>query len=270
MDKFDKMMKEKYENIAIPEGIAVGVEKEALKRKSAFKMKVLGIAACFMVVLGISSVIYFNLNSKENIQIANNAESISNNEDNNNLPVANRMVDFSLWSEVQLYSNIKPNIVAIVRINDILGYTNYSSLQDRYIKEPVTKLDVTEVKTLYGNEFNKANIFKIGGIILESDFEKSLTIEWEKNEYSALMSEEQKKNSYVEVISANSIIQAEPEKNKTYLVCLKKDSTYDGYICYGKYGFIEYDTKTGMVKNVETGKWEEIDKEILDIDGLSN
>ncbi|MBR1884104.1 MAG: hypothetical protein IJ809_04085 [Clostridia bacterium] len=280
MDEFDKIMKKKYNEINVPDGIGKNIIEEARKRKLKKRNNVLKLVASLSIVLILTSVIYFTTTKKNSTKLEQESSIIANdninqkdNVGNENvvLPVASRVVNLSNDSELQLYSEFKPDVISIVELDNILEYTNYSKIQNVYLLEPVTKLKVSVIKLIMGGVNNFSNIYIKGGIISEYDFEKSLNSVSKKETYGVKMSEEEKKNSYVEVVTKNSLMQAKPEVGKTYLVCLRKDDyNFEGYLSFGTYGFVEYDMETGMVKNVETGEWEEIDKSILDLDSLKS
>lgn len=85
--------------------------------------------------------------------------------------------------------------------------------------------------------------------------------EWEINSFNVLIPQEEKKNTYFRQLSAKGV---EPEVGKQYLVFMKYNEEKDIYEIWDiNYGVMEYDPTTNMVKNIDTGEFEEFDWELI-------
>ena len=130
---------------------------------------------------------------------------------------------------------------------------------------PVTKIRGTVIKSLKGDISETIEFYKTGGVISMLDYERTLTNEQiEKQGYNNITDEE-KKNTYVEIVSTVDLNYAKPEISKHYLVCLRKDNmVYNGLIVTGVYGLREYDENTNSIKAVSSDKWDSLeDNKIL-------
>ena len=273
LEEYKKIMQRKYDEYKVPDSVGKNIiqlakkrKEEELKKKKKFRNNLLKVAASFAIVLGITSIVFLTLNHKKvNVEIADDFVEDEIN-DNDSLVVGTLFLEHDI--EIMNYKKIVPVVVGVVRLDKVLNYSNYSKKQEKYYTDVITIMEIEMKDCIYcKNEVNNSlKIYKAGGIISVSNLKKSTNLLYKQKKYIDSIEDDEQ---YIEVISKNSLIQAEPIVGKTYLVCLKEDKdVYEGYYCYGKYGFVEYDEETGKVKNVETGEWEEIDKEILDIDNL--
>lgn len=263
IEEYEKIMRKKYDEVEVPEKIGKNIieiakqRKEEANRKKILYRRITTLAACFILLIGITGIVYMN---KKNI--------IEDADNKDNLNISYPVLYAYNSIEYPKYNIVKPAIIAVVRLEEILKYTNYSSKQDKYYKEPVTFISVESVKKIIGEVNSETKVYKFGGIVDVNNLKNIGAEFYDKNKRRVKLNSIEKN---VEIVTNTSIIQAKPEIGKTYLVCLQYDSRiYDSYYCYGRYGFVEYDEATGKVKNVETGEWEDIDKEILDIESLKN
>ncbi len=155
-------------------------------------------------------------------------------------------------------SGIDVKYVLAIRVNKILGYTNYSERQDKY-SIPVTKFEAEVLKCFKGNVEGKIEIHTTGGIISLADWEKTLNDEQKEKQGYNKMTQEYKENTYVEIVISLNLDRAKVEVGKVYLVCLEDDSYfYDGLRTVGTYGMKEYDINTNSIKE-NNGKWVDIE-----------
>lgn len=151
-------------------------------------------------------------------------------------------------------SGIDVKYVLAIKVNKILGYTNYSKRQDKY-SIPVTKFEAEVLKCFKGNVDGIIEINTTGGIISLANWEKTLSNEQKEKQGYNKMTQEYKENTYVEIVTSLNLDRAKLEIGKVYLVCLEDDFyLYDGLRTVGVYGMKEYDMSTNSIKE-NNGKW---------------
>lgn len=99
-----------------------------------------------------------------------------------------------------------------------------------------------------------------GGKILISDLEIDKSIDWKEWEKLIVGVEipenERNKTYYTQVINKSITF----EGNKQYIVCISYDEKLEEYKIYDLVsGAMEYNPETNMVKNNDTGEFEELD-----------
>lgn len=147
--------------------------------------------------------------------------------------------------------------VLAIKVNKILGYTNYSQRQDKY-SIPVTKFEAEVLKCFKGNIDGNIQIHTTGGIISLANWEKTLNDEQKEKQGYNKMTQEYKENTYVEIVTSLNLDRPKLEVDKVYLVCLTDDAyLYDGLSTAGQYGMKEYDINTNCIKQKD-GKWVEV------------
>lgn len=232
-DSIDKVLREKYLNIEV-----VNFDLDNLKLKNSYK----GYKIAIFILVLVISVIGIKVTTKKNDINTNKDNVIHQNlvaEHDIKLPVATETI--KIGTDISSIAFLDVDYVAIIKVNKILGYTNYSSIQNKYMW-PITKLEVTVEKSLKGDLKGIVQINRDGGIISIANFEKILNEERiEKYGYNKL-SKEEKENTYVNVIMGTNYGKA--EQDKTYLVFLREDKeTYGGLRIAAGY-IEEYDEKT--------------------------
>lgn len=151
-------------------------------------------------------------------------------------------------------NGIDVKYVLSIKVNKILGYTNYSKRQDKY-SIPVTKFEAEVLKCFKGNIDGNIEINTTGGIISLADWEKTLNDEQKEKQGYNKMTQEYKENTYVEIVTSLNLDRAKLEVGKVYLVCLADDSYfYEGLRTVGVHGMKEYDMSTNSIKGND-GKW---------------
>ena len=120
-------------------------------------------------------------------------------------------------------------------------------------------------KVLKGNiPENKIKYSKLCGTISLAELEKDPNIdweEWEKIYLNKTIPEEEKATTYFRQIPSKG---CEFEEGKQYLVFMQYDEDTQTYDIFNlAYGIIEYDPITKMIKNIDTGEFQEFDWSLI-------
>ncbi len=116
-------------------------------------------------------------------------------------------------------------------------------------------IDKTENSIRFSKYYGKASLAEIEK---NSDFNWE---QWEMNTYGRKFSEAEKANVYYEQVLQKGCTL---EEGKQYLVFLKYNQEEKRYeVVSQSYGIMEYDPKSNLVKNIDTGKFEEFDWELI-------
>lgn len=232
-DNIDNVIRKKYKEVEIPQ---LDLDKFQIEKNyKGYKVAAL-ILMLVMTIIGLKMAInQSNSNTNKDNALPQNLVA----KDDTELPVATETITVGL--DMMSIAFLDVDYVAIIKVNEILGYTNYSSIQNRYLW-PITKLEVTVEKSLKGDLKGTIQINRYGGVISIANWEKTLSKERiERYGYNKL-SKEEKENTYVDIIMGPSYGKA--EQGKKYLVFLRQDKeTYDGLTISAGY-MEEYDEKT--------------------------
>lgn len=236
-DSIDKIIKKKYLEVEVPK---VELYKlQVRKSYTGYKVAII-VLALVMVTIGVKTI---NDNNTNDVNTDNNLQQNIVAENDIKLPVATETL--TVGSDISSIAVLDVDYVAIVKVNRILGYTNYSSIQDEY-SWPITKLEVTVEKSLKGNLKGTIQINRDGGIISIANWEKTLSKERiEKYGYNKL-SKEEKESTYINVIMGPNYCKA--EQDKKYLVFLREDKERYGGLMVSAGYMEEYDEKTDSTK----------------------
>lgn len=270
-EKIDNILKNKYNeietkiNINTDEIINELLEKE---RKNKINISFLfKMVACFSIVLLLSFGIYYYNNVYQNTNSTPNSLLIGESKGKENKQPITKLtiesVENNSNNAISIGKEI-PDCIVIVKIDKILGYTNYSEKIQKYTG-PTTNYKATILETLkYNNDTkkilnNNIEFFKYGGTVLISDYEKILPeLEKERLGFNS-MSTKYKQETYINVVYDIDKELPELIEGKVYLIFLKNDNYYfDKLYITRKYGIMEYDTNTQKVKNNITNVWEDI------------
>lgn len=229
----DEIIRKKYKEVEIHQ---VDLDKLQIRKKyKAYKV------AIFILLLLISTIGVKIATGKRNDDINkyNVVPQTIVAENDIKLPVATETIKIN--TDISSIAFLNVDYVAIIKVNKILGYTNYSSIKNKYLW-PITKLEVTVEKSLKGEIEGTIQINKSGGIISIADWEKILSEERiERYGYNKL-SKEEKENTYIDIIMGPSY--GKPEQGKKYLVFLKEDKESYGCLTVSAGYMEEYDEKT--------------------------
>ena len=113
------------------------------------------------------------------------------------------------------------------------------------------------------DEKQHIKFLKSGGKICLADLEKDKNINWEKWELINIgdtILEEDKDITYYQQLPSKGI---DFEKEKQYLVFMKYNEEKQIYEITDMSGIIEYDPSTQMIKNIDTGEFEEFDWSLI-------
>lgn len=151
----------------------------------------------------------------------------------------------------------RSDLIVIGKIKSVDGAINYNEKTNEYIMTSTigtVKVD-TIIKSngvvLSGDVIKFA---RLGGVISVDEYIKTLEPRQITRQGLDMLTEEEKKNSYVKDMPKDDI---EPEEGKTYLMYMEYDEDLNRYFIIGmEYGLKEYNKVTNKVKNNLTNKWE--------------
>lgn len=254
-DNIDKIIKKKYLEVEVPQ---VELDKlQVRKSYSAYKVAII-VLALVMVTIGVKTI---NNNNTNDVNTDNNLQQNIVAENTIKLPEATETIEWGPGiASINADALIKElDYVAIIKVNKILGYTNYSEIQKRYTI-PITKFEATVEKSLKGNISGTVEINKYGGIISMADWEKTFTEEKKEQLGYNNIPIEEKENTYINICNSVTMSWADVKENGKYLVFLKEDTeVYGGLMVVGY--LKEYDETTQSVKSGQT--WIAIKDELL-------
>lgn len=256
----DELLKQKYNEIECNSDIKLEI-KNMKKNNNLYKVASI---VLLVVLVAITAKVY-NPGQKliadnDNIDIEENT--ISDGEQKLEETIPEHQIVIGLKGDAShigyatsyFTSGIDVKYVLAIKVNKILGYTNYSKRQDKY-SIPVTKFEAGVLKCFKGNIDGNIEINTTGGIISLADWEKTLNDEQKEKQGYNKMTQEYKENTYVEIVTSLNLDRAKLEIGKVYLVCLEDDFyLYDGLRTVGEYGMKEYDMSTNSIKE-NNGKW---------------
>lgn len=268
-NNIDEFIKYAYQNTTIPNDIFNDIYSN-LNIKSNYNISTyIKYVACFTIIIGIfiGSIIFFTNSFNTNNQLANNNSTQvkqNNYASEPELPVASYTLNLSSSSNI---SNkfIHPmeldiikkdsDCIAIVKLNKILYYTNYSKKVNLYSTTVLTVSDITVQKLLKGSLNTNSQIMSVGGIISISDFEKGCQPEQIKKHGFDKMSIEEKENTYIEIKDSISSKLPILQQGKYYLVYLKYNNKFEKYQVLDQFMY-EYNINDSTIKNLDTNEWE--------------
>ena len=254
----DELLKEKYNEIEYNSDIKLE-SKNMKKNNNLYKVA----SIVLLVVLVTITVKVYNPGQKlvaDNNDIPENIISDGEQTLEEIVPDHRIVIDSKDTMPYASYatSGIKVKYVLAIRVNKILGYTNYSEKQDKY-SLPVTKIEAEVLKCFKGEVKGNIELYTLGGIVSLANWEKTLREEQKEKMGYNKMTQEYKENTYVEIVNTMIMDGDKPEVGKVYLVCLNLDSKmYDGLITAGIYSMKEYNMSTNSI--MENGKWTNIDE----------
>lgn len=277
-NNIDEFIKYSYKNTNIPNEI-FNVAYSNLNNKNSNKIyKYLKYVACFslIIIILITSIIFLMKPSNIDNQLANN-ENIENNDNttNNitndnyasdiNLPVASYTLNLNPTNNIgnKFISPMELEIIhqdsdciAVVKLNKKLYYTNYSEKSNLYSTVPLTVSNISVEKLFKGSLADNSEIMSIGGVLTISDYEKSCQPEQIKKHGFDKMFQEEKDNTYIEIINTITLKMPKLEEGKYYLVYLKYNINFEKYQVLDQFIY-EYNINTQKIKNLDTGNWEQ-------------
>lgn len=156
-------------------------------------------------------------------------------------------------TDIGIVSNISvANVYPVIKTEKLILKTNGSMEFDKILKD----------ETINGR--NNVKYSKTCGTISFLELQKNKEYDWntwEQVNIGKILSEEEKSIAYYNQIPSKG---CKIEEGKKYLVFLKYDEKNDIYDIYDlAYGIIEYDPITNMIKNIDTGEFEEFDWSLI-------
>ncbi len=190
-----------------------------------------------------------NINTNDNILSNDNKLKSDSMQMKSNLIVKMENESFGSIGQTQY--------ILVVKINSILGSTNYSTKINNYAPA-VTKVKATVIACLKGDySGNDIEFYTLGGNIKISDYENVLLPSEKAKLNIDKMSQNEKENKYITVIPKSAIGISLPEVSNTYIVSLTNDNLfYNGLsvVASEKCNFKLYDTNTNKYKD-SFGNW---------------
>jgi len=259
MEKYISEVYEKYEET-----------EKANKKYKTVKMKrsnplvsLCGVAACLIVV---GTVFYGMKNYQKPFEDDKPNEYVSSENKENGKKVYTRILKIDTKFNSEYLQGLIQNSTDIVLISNFEDKeVTYSLKNTDIILKTIGDFKVS--KKLKGNNLNEKEIFsysRFGGTIALNELEDDENIDWKKWEEDFIgeeISEEEKKYVYYKQQTSKGI---EFEKGRQYLLFLKYDEQTGYYDIWDyAYGIMEYDPNTNMVKNIDTGEFEEFDWDLI-------
>ncbi|MBQ8234156.1 MAG: hypothetical protein IJZ36_01060 [Bacilli bacterium] len=163
----DELLKQKYKEIEYTEDIQLDF-KNTRKNNSLYKVA----SIMLLVILAtVTLTIYNPFKKMDNNEKNINENIIANNDKDIKLPKAEKEIIIN--SDVMSYDLIDVKYILAIKVNKILGYTNYSEKKEQYAF-PITKFEAEVLKCFKGEIDGNINIYTQGGIISLADWEKTL------------------------------------------------------------------------------------------------
>lgn len=262
----DKIIKNSIQNIKVPKEIFSEAYEslEGKKNNTNLFRYFIGIAAVIIIIfLVVANIPGTNTINNEFTVPEINGE---NKEIESELPVASDIIDTLVDSYQPTLGHITSpkglslieedsQFVGVVKVEKILGYTNYIKGQNLYSRTPFIISKVSIEKVYKGNLSGEIEIMSYGGVISVSDYEKAL-IEGQSLDarYKNLTSVE-KENTYIRVLNSTTMKTIEPEVGKYYLVFMNYSENLESYQVLDDLIY-EYNIIENKTKNTNTNEWE--------------
>lgn len=285
MNKINNEIDAIIKNVINKEKIPNNIYQEAFNnldninsKKSRYKHKrnIIKFVAVFSMiicisVLGVTLILKGNKPVVENDIANQNNGDVENRQDSTNsyteeikLPVASQSLYIDL-SESEATRKFKSPIgmdmlvdysqyIAVVSLDKILYYTNYQPATDTYIDSPFTVSKVTTKKQFKGNLPEQFEMISWGGVLPLSDYEKGAYKEQILKMGLNEMSEQYKKETYIDFISLMTIYMPKLEEGKDYLVYIRYNSAFEKNQVLDSFIY-EYDIGNDKILNHETNEW---------------
>ena len=153
------------------------------------------------------------------------------------------------------------SIAIVSKYSDIeCGYT---VKKEQFLLETMGLLTTNKILKGHINS-NEIKYSKFCGIISLAELQENANYDWKEWELLYLgknIPEEEKATTYFRQIPTKG---CEIEEGKQYLVFMKYDEENDIYNIFDiAYGIMEYDPNTKMIKNIDTGEFQEFDWSLI-------
>lgn len=274
-NNIDEFIKFNYKNVEVPNEIFNEAYSNLNAKKTYNIPTYIKYIACISIIIVtlITSIVFLMNPSNIKNKLANNENNKNNttNELNQNnyasevkLPVASYTLNLNGSDNI---SNkfISPmgldiihkdsDCIAVVKLNKILYYTNYSEKVNLYSTVPLTVSNVSVEKIFKGSLEANLEIMSVGGVLSISDYEKSCQAEQIKKHGFDKMTQEEKETTYIEIANLITIKMPKLEESKYYLVYLKYNNNFEKYQVLDHFIY-EYNIIDDTIRNIDTGKFE--------------
>lgn len=225
--------------------------------------KICGVAACLaLICVGVIGFNNFNkMKVKEDIHYATSENTQGNETVYTNVLISDDKNDSSNYLNKLITNSELIAIASEVQIENITHTVEHG----RFLLNSMYSVNIDKV--LFGEEkINNQKIYfsKIGGKISLSELQKDNTVdwsEWEKMYIGHEIVDSEKEMTYFNQVSSKY---CELNHGKTYLMFMSNGLNDDIYKVFNlSYGIMEYDPITNMVKNIDTGEFEEFDWDLI-------
>ncbi|MBO5143762.1 MAG: hypothetical protein J6C46_12380, partial [Clostridia bacterium] len=168
--------------------------------------------------------------------------------------------------EAILKKLVEKSEFAFIISNPIINEVTYSYKNNRFLLMSSGNSNINKV--IFGNksiEKNKIEFLKYFGMTSLEKLEKSEDVDWKKWEMEYIgheIPESEKSTTYFKQVPT---VGYDLKNEKQYLVFMnynKDNGIYE--VSDSVFGIMEYDPNTNMVKNVETGEFEEFDWSLIE------
>lgn len=265
--EIDKIIRKSYENIEVPKDIfEEAYENLEEKRDNTIIIKYLsGVVAIITVILVLLTIIIIP-KEKEDSNISTPIIDGKNEVVQSELPVASGTINELGESYQPMINHLTSPIgmslieeesqfVGVVKIEEIKGYTNYIKKTNSYFPAPFIISKVTVEKVFKGNLSGELEIMSYGGVISVSDYIKSKLPGQSIDSRYEMLTEEEKKNTFVRVHNSFTESTIEPDEGKYYLVFMNYNNDLEHYQVLDELIY-EYDIENNKTKNTNTNEWE--------------
>ena len=263
----DKIIQDSYNNIRIPQDMFEDIYANIEQSSKQSKLKYISLAAAVLVIVLIVILALFNTKQNVNEEESDIIINGNNEETLAELPIASETINTLGDSYQQLMSPFITPIgntliethtpyIAIVKVNKIIGYTNYIKKLNKYSPTPFIISDVSVEKVFKGDLQANFIMMSYGGVITISDYEKACEEYQEvRNTHYDNLTQEEKDNTYIRILDTFTLNTLEPEIGKYYLVFMNYSDSLENYYVMDSLIY-EYDINTHSIKNTDTNKWE--------------
>lgn len=226
--------------------------------------KIYGVTACLALIVAFCvGVNYIQIDKNEDEIKYASTEVIEKEENGERVFTQIINSDYKFMEQLKRMVT-RAELIVIASDFDVKKYDFEIRLGNFFLK-PFGELEINKI--LKGNsEINRSTIeiSKYLGKVSLKELEKNNSIdwlEWEKNNIGYVIPEDEKANTYFQQLSSKG---CEFEMGKQYLVCMNYNEEKKIYeIADIDCGIVEYDPNTNMIKNIETGEFEEFDWSLI-------
>ena len=256
-ENIDDILTRSYNDIEIDEKINIRLNYRIKRYNINHNLKKIASISMILIIMSICIINISNKFSPEPKIVSEFTDESNKNipEDINNLPIPSEQIKINMPANADISKLYEPEYIVIANIEKISEYISYVPNLNK-ITLPVTKYEAKTLKNIKGNMNDTFEFIKSGGVISLTDYEKTLSEEQIKKQGLDKKTKEEKENTYVEISTSLNLNDTEIVTGKTYLICMRYDTTYEEFsTILVKIGILEYDENTNSVKDKEENKW---------------